>query len=115
MMQQRVKNGVIKTVQGNKQVDALRLTDPEYLALIVETLDCMHRNRPYVKKQLLNTQLMVEDVLHQALEADGMDLRITVSGRTVDEFVRHPRVPEHRTRWIENNLGAISDRNPVIG
>jgi len=115
MMQQRVKNGVIKTVQGNKQVDALRLTDPEYLALIVETLDCMYKNRPHVKKQLLNTQLMVEDVLHQALEADGMDLVITVSGQTVDEFTRPSRVPEHRARWIENNLGAISDRNPVIG
>jgi len=114
IMQQRVKNGVIKTVQGNKQVDVLKLTDSEYLALMVETLDCLYKNGPHMKKQLLNSQLMVEDVLHQALESDGMDLRITVSGSTVDQF-SSDRIPKYRSQWIERNLGAISDRNPVIG
>jgi post-segregation antitoxin (ccd killing protein) len=116
LMQQRVKNGVIKVLDNEKnQVDVLRTMDPEYFALMIEVFDCMHKHKPYVHKQLLNSQLMVEDLLHKALKEDARDLAITVSGRTVSAFDREKSViPAHRADWIERNLGAISDRNPII-
>lgn len=114
LMQQRVKNGVIKVLDKDKQpVDVLRALDPEYMAFIIETVNAMDHHKGRVHQQLRNTQLAVEDILQKSLASKSAGETILTASH-IDSFSDHSHsVPAHRVDWIERNLGAVSDRNSV--
>lgn len=112
LMQQRVKNGVIKTLDRHgKAINVLRPLDPDYLALIVETYDALSNHTSQAINQLKNAQLMLEDFLHKNVTTENPSRTLIMNASSVANFCSaRTIIPLHKSMWIEKNLSAISDR-----
>jgi hypothetical protein len=116
LMQQRLKNGVIKCKGKDATFSHILTTlDPDYLALVVETYYELSRNSISNGTRLAHLQIMIEDFLHKAVTDKNSLLMLHVNEDSVMNFKPDQcSVPIHKRVWIEKNIGAIADRASIL-
>lgn len=114
LMEQRRKHGFIRVFDKNfNSIGTLSTLDPEYLALITDTYNCLYTNKHEGINALSNIMIMGENYLVDVAKNNQTNNLIIKLSDIENYDITNTLLSSQQINQIKQNLGSVSSRRVI--